>query len=279
MTLIAVVAALLAYMAAAVVHVRGTAHPEDLADELVVEPDIPMQARIAVGVGVLLHGGALVATAVLSQTVPGFAESLSSVSLGVMVAYVFVARDRLAPLGRFLLPMGVALLLLSLAVPSPKVAALESSDASMWLPVHLGLVFAGVVAFCLEFLVGGVQWWVQRRLKAKRFVGLERFPSLEVLDRVQVRSLLFGLLCLGLGVLAGGVWASSTMHHAAWVDNPKVWSSAVIWCWYAGSLAIRQTSGFHGRWSRVLSLLGFVGLLFSMFGLDFITGGFHAYGR
>lgn len=279
MTLIAVLAALLAYLAAAVVHGReqwAGAADELTGDEALVIP--PMARGLALG-GVVLHAVALVGTAVMSTTMPGFAESLSAVSLGVMVAYVFVARDNLAPLGRFLLPAGLALVLVSLAVPSPKVAALSDTTASWWLPVHLGLVFAGVASFFVEFFVSLAQSFVRRRLKAKQFRGLERLPSLEVLDRVQLRALSFGLVCLGLGVGAGVFWAANVMHHADWAANPKVWSTALIWCWYAGALVVRQFAGFHSRAAMTLSWLGFAGLMFSVFGLDFVTGGFHAYGQ
>ena len=44
-------------------------------------------------------------------------------------------------------------------------------------------------------------------LKHKNFAGMARLPSLEVLDRIQFRAMLFGFVFLTLGIGAGGAWA------------------------------------------------------------------------
>lgn len=237
----------------------------------------PRASRVTALAGLVLHGAALGYEAVFTSVVPGFAESLSAVGFGVMAAYAWVDRRRVHSLGMYLAPVGSVMVAASMLAPSPKVTALAELGASWWLPVHLGLVFAAIAAFCLEFVVGLAQLVVRRRLKRKQLGGLSRFPSLETLDRIQLRSLLFGLGCLALGILAGGMWAASTLREAWWFD-PKVLFTAMIWVWYAGSLGVRLTAGWHGRWSMVLSLLGFLGLIFSVFGFDFVTAGFHAYG-
>ncbi len=268
--MLAIAVALLCYVSVAVVHVRTVRDDADA--------ELPPVARSVVMLGVLLHLSGLVIEAMVEGRVPGFAESLSGVGLGVMVAYAIVTREHTRSLGVFLLPVGLASVALSLVVPSPQVAAATNLGVSVWLPVHLGLVFAGVAGFFVEFVMTGAQWEVRRRLKSKRFEGLDRFPSLEVLDRIQGQSLRFGLVFLGLGVLVGVFWAARVMHHADWAADPKVWFSVLTWCWYAASLGVREWSGFHGRWSMTLSSLGFAALVFSFAGLDFITRGFHAYG-
>jgi ABC-type transport system involved in cytochrome c biogenesis permease subunit len=228
-------------------------------------------------IGVVVHGWTLLYAAFATSDMPGFAESLSAVSFGVMLAYAWVGRRRMQMLGMYLAPTGALIMVVSLMVPSPRVTALGSLESSWWLPVHLGLVFAAIAGFFLEFVVGMAQIAVRRRLKRKQFGGLSRFPSLETLDRIQFRSLVFGLCCLAFGIVAGGVWASREMHQA-WMSDPKVLFTSLIWSWYAASLGLRLFTGWHGRWSMALSIMGFVGLVFSVVGLDFVTGGFHAYG-
>jgi ABC-type transport system involved in cytochrome c biogenesis permease subunit len=258
---------LVLYAVSAVLHLRSGLREEAS----------PREARLAALTGVFVHATALVYEAVFTSHMPGFSESLSAVGLGVMVAYAWVDRRRIQSLGMYLAPVGAVMVLASALAPSPKVTALAELGASWWLPVHLGLVFAGIAGFCLELVVGLAQLVVRRRLKRKQLGGLARFPSLETLDRIQVRSLLFGLGCLALGIAAGGVWASSQLG-GAWLSDPKVLFTCVIWLWYAASLAVRLFVGWHGRWSMILSLMGFLGLVFSVIGLDFVTGGFHAYG-
>lgn len=228
------------------------------------------------GAGVALHGLAIAYVAVFSGKMPGFAESLSAVAFGVMVAYVYLGSGRLRSLGMFLAPSALIILLASLFVPTHRMAA-DQLGASVWLPLHIGLIIAAISGFFLEFFVGVAQFFVRRALKQKKFGTLLRFPPLDILDRAQLRALVFGLTCLALGIGAGGVWAAESMHHG-WLADPKVWFTVLVWCWYALSLGVRLVVGWHGRWSMTFSVFGFVGLMFSIVGLDFVISGFHAYG-
>lgn len=272
---------LLAYAFVATAHVRSSVAetreaPEDGPDGP-VGPPLAL-TRLVGSAALVLHIGLFVHEAVFTSMLPGFAESLSAVSFGIMVAWWALVKDRTSSLGAVLAPVGVIFYWSSFLAPSQQISALGLAGASWWLPVHLGLVFAAVTGFFVEFFVGAVQVWVHRRLKKKRFMGLHRFPSLETLDRIQFRALVFGLVCLAAGITVGALGASTVLHHQAWIVDPKVAVTLVIWVWYAASLAVRLFVGWHGRWSMTLSVMGFLGLVFSVVGLDFITQGFHAYG-
>ncbi len=240
-------------------------------------PQVDPVGRYALLVGLGTHVVALVAE-LATDRLPGFGDSLSAVGLGIMVAVAWTGRGQLAALGTVLAPLAALLTALAPVVPSPRISALELTGASLWLPIHLSLVFAAIAAFCLEFFVGLVGVEVRRRLKTKRLRGLQRLPSVEALDRMQLRALGFGLVALSFGVATGIAWAATTMHHGTWASSPKVWFTIGLWVWYAISYGLRLTVGFKGRWTLALSVLGFAGLAFSVIGLDFVTRGFHAYG-
>lgn len=240
--------------------------------------DPPEAVAWALRAGVAVHAAGLVVAALTSAASPGFAESLSGLALGVMAAAAWGVRGRLVPLSVFLAPAGAALLLLSLLVPADwQVTALRAAGSSWWLPLHVGLMLAALTSFFVEFVVGLLQSIVRGRLKRKQLAGLARFPSLETLDRMQVRASLAGLLTLGLGITSGATWAGQVMHHQAWILDPKVAFALVMWVWYAGALAWRLHAGWHGRLSMVLSAVGFALLSFSVLGFDFVVAGFHAY--
>ncbi len=234
-------------------------------------------ARNITMVGALLHASSLVHDLMQPELLPGFAESLSAAGLGVVVAWLLVSRGAMNGMGKWVSIAAAGLVVGSMAVPTATVATLEEVGASVWLPLHLGLMFASVSAFFLEFFATMVQYVVRQRLKAKKFSGLGSLPSLERLGAVQVRALVFGLVFLTFGVAAGGVWASTAMHHKSWLADPKVILTTVVWGWYALALVSRLVSGWQGRTSMVFSVLGFSGLLFSMIGVDFLVEGFHAY--
>ncbi len=228
-------------------------------------------------VAVLLHVGTLIAGVLLSPYPTGFPEALSGMSLGVGIAYLWVVGHRLRALGMLLAPLAMVLLGTSQVVPHRSVAALEQTGYSPWLPIHLGLLFAGLAGFALAFVVGVVFLWARRRLKQKKFAGMSRLPSLEVLDRIQFRAMLFGFVFLTLGIGAGGAWAAASLQEPLGSD-PKVWFTLLIWAWYGGAVQVRIVAGRRGRWTALFSIVGFAGLLFSLVGLNFLLVGWHSYG-
>lgn len=234
-------------------------------------------SRVALA-GVAIHAITLVASVFAPLYPTGLPEALSATSLGIAGAYAWVTRQgRTRALGMFLAPLAMVLLGTSLVVPHHSVAALRETGFSPWLPVHLTLVFSGIAGFGLSGVVGGVYLWVRARLKQKRFVGLHRLPSLEVLDRMQFRAMLFGFVFLTLGIGAGGMWAAATLQEP-WAVDPKVWFTVLIWAWYGAALQVRLVAGRRGRWTALFSIVGFAGLVFSLVGVNFLVGGFHAYG-
>ncbi|HHO49875.1 MAG TPA: hypothetical protein ENK18_03155 [Deltaproteobacteria bacterium] len=233
--------------------------------------------RTVAWAAVVLHVGTLAAGVLVSPYPTGFPEALSGMSLGVGLAYLWVVRHRLRALGMLLAPLAMVILGTSLVVPHRSVAALEQTGYSPWLPIHLGLVFAGLAGFALSSVVGMMFLWARRRLKQKNFVGMARLPSLEVLDRIQFRAMLFGFVFLTLGIGAGGAWAAASLHQAFTMD-PKVWFTLLIWAWYGAALQVRLVAGRRGRWTALFSIVGFCGLIFSLVGLNFLLAGWHSYG-
>jgi ABC-type transport system involved in cytochrome c biogenesis permease subunit len=227
--------------------------------------------------GAALHLGALAYGAFTADLPPGFPEALSATALGIVVAYTWVGAGRLRAVGMLLVPLALVLLGTSQVVPHHRVAALSSTGTSPWLPIHLGLIFSGVGGFALSSAVGVVFLWTRRRLKLKRFDGLGRLPSLEVLDRIQFRSMLFGFTFLTLGIGAGGAWAAMSLHET-WTVDPKVWFTLLIWLWYGAALQVRLVLGRRGRWTALFSIAGFGGLVFSLIGANFLLSGWHTYG-
>lgn len=213
----------------------------------------------------------------LGEHPTGFPEALSGVGLGIGFAYVWVFAPNTRALGMLLAPLALVMLGTAQVVPHRTVMALAETGFSPWLPVHLGLVFAGIGGFALSSVVGVVFLWARRRLKNKRFEGLARVPSLEVLDRIQFRAMLFGFVFLTLGIGAGGAWAAVSLQEP-FVMDPKILFTLVIWAWYGAALQVRLVAGRRGRWTALFSVVGFVGLLFSMAGLNFLLNGWHSYG-
>lgn len=235
------------------------------------------QLRSFAWVAVVVHALTLGIGMFVAPYPPGFPEAISGVSLGVGIAYIWVAQENTRALGMLLAPLAMVALGTAQVVPHRTVTALTETGYSPWLPIHLGLLFAGIGGFALSSVVGVAFLWVRRQLKAKNFAGLARLPSLEVLDRIQFRAMLFGFIFLTLGIGAGGAWAAASLEETFVVD-PKVWFTLLIWAWYGAALQVRLVAGRRGRWTALFSIVGFAGLLFSLAGLNFILAGWHSYG-
>ncbi len=242
----------------------------------VVGERLASRARPVAGVGVGIQAAALAIGILVGPWRPGLPEALSATSLGVAGAYTWVGHGRLRTLGMALCPLALVILGTALVVPHRQVVALSHAGFSPWLPLHLGLLFAGIGGFAFAFAVGVLYLWARSRLKAKRLDALGRLPSLEVLDRLQFRAMLFGFVFLTLGIGAGGALAAASLTEP-WAVDPKVLFALLIWFWYGCALQVRLVAGGRGRWTALFSIVGFGGLLFSILGVNFLFSGFHAY--
>ncbi|MEZ4316099.1 MAG: cytochrome c biogenesis protein CcsA [Myxococcota bacterium] len=262
------IAVLVIYAVVLLAHLLPSSVPQALRDRV----------RIVAGVGVLVHIGTLIEGAMFGTWSPGLQEALSASSLGVMIAYLAVAHGQQKALGILLAPLAMVSLGTALVVPNATVTALEdTSTVNLWLPVHLGLLFAGVGGFALSGAVGVLYLYVRDSLKNKRFDRIGRLPSLESLDRIQFRSMLFGFIALTLGIGAGGALATASLQQS-WALDPKVLYTLAVWFWYFVALQARLILGRRGRWTANFSIVGFAAMVFSLIGLNFLMASWHAYG-
>src|SRR6266436_2716543 len=146
---------------------------------------------------------------------------------------------------------------------------------SAWLPIHVVLSVLGDAVFALAFSASLLYLVQERRLKARRAPAALRYlPSLETLDRVNYRCLVWGLVLLTLGMVSGIVWA-----HAAWgrfwSSDPKLLLSLVIWGIYVVLLQGRMTAGWRGRWAATLTIAGFAVIVLSLVGVNVLALGNH----
>jgi hypothetical protein len=96
---------------------------------------------------------------------------------------------------------------------------------SIWLPVHVSLAIFGDALLALACSASVLYLVQDRRLKAHRVRGLHpHLPSLETLDRLSHRSVVWGLVLLTLAILTGIVWARGVGQAAQNWGDPKLCS-------------------------------------------------------
>lgn len=198
-------------------------------------------------------------------------ESLSFLSLAIALLYlvVFFKGEQ----WRFLGLICSALSALALSLPlvlgmdrslKPLVPALQSP----WLPIHVTTCLLGYACFAVSFLLGGLELLANPK---GPFV-----PPREVLEELNYKAVAVGFLFLSAGILTGAIWA----HYAwgrYWSWDPKETWSLITWFIYAGWLHMRFVKGWKGKRLAVLSVIGFLAVLFTYFGVNYLLSGLHSY--
>jgi len=103
----------------------------------------------------------------------------------------------------------------------------------------------------------------------------EALPPLEQMDQSIYRAVAFGFPLLTLVIITGAVWAQYVWQRW-WSWDPKETASLVTWLIYAGYLHGRRQRNWTGRTSAHIVLLGFIAVLFTFAGVNFLRS-LHSY--
>ncbi|MBI5622361.1 MAG: c-type cytochrome biogenesis protein CcsB [Elusimicrobia bacterium] len=205
-------------------------------------------------------------------------ESLASMSWGLTgISFFFQRKENEAWLAPGVSALTIVLLgvcaLLDAAM-SPLVPALQSD----WLLLHVAVIMFGYSALALSFLASVLilAWPKGARPPEAQSV----LPSTEgvtaALDRFNERSMGLGYLLLTAGIILGAVWANEAWG-SYWSWDPKETWSLITWLVYTAGLHLRRTHRWQGRRMAWLSVAGFVFVLFTYFGVNYLMSGLHSY--
>jgi cytochrome c-type biogenesis protein CcsB len=204
-------------------------------------------------------------------------ESLSFFAWAIIGVYLIIQfRFNILVLGSFLSPLAAAMMIGSSFLP-PQTGPVNPHLQNLWLMVHILFIFAGNGAFAIASLAGVMYLLQERQIKSKRLGRLyHRLPALEVLDALNYKGLILGFPLLTLGLLSGSIFAQYTLGTFWRWDPKEVWS-LITWLLYAALLHGRLASGWRGRRSALISIIGFLILIFSFLGVNFLVKGYHSF--
>jgi cytochrome c-type biogenesis protein CcsB len=205
-------------------------------------------------------------------------SSLGFFAWTISGAYLlFQQRFRLRILGSFIAPLAAVLMLASMSLPGVPATVVHPLFKSVWLPIHVLTVFAGDGMFALAFVASVMYLLQERQIKRKRFGTLySRLPSLETLDAISHRALIWGFPLLTVGMVTGAIYAQQALGSYWRWDPKEVWS-LITWLGYAVLLHERLTVGWRGRKAAVLSIVCFSLLLFTFIAISLWASDYHSF--
>lgn len=229
--------------------------------------------------GFLFHTANIVTRYVEGGHIPvtNLHEATSFLSWCIVVLFLFHEyRYRLGLLSSFIMPI-VFVLMLSSSVFPREIKELSPVLKSYWFGIHVTLAFLGDAAFAMACGIGIMYLVQERYIKSKHLGGLFlKLPNLQVLDEVNYHLITLGFPLLTLAIITGVIWAN-TAWGTYWRWDPKEVWSLITWLIYALVLHLRLTVGWRGKKAAMLSIAGFLVILFAFFGVTLLLKGIHVF--
>ena len=205
-------------------------------------------------------------------------ESLIFFAWTIVFLYLIVEwRIKSRTIGAFVIPF--AFLSMAFASFSPnintRIQPLIPALQSNWLISHVITCFFGYAAFAIACGLG-FMYLLKGLEKGENSGPFLRFlPRREILDELTYHSVVIGFIFLTLGIITGSVWAYSAWG-SYWSWDPKETWSLITWLIYAAMLHSRFLRGWKGKRMAIMSIIGFVSVLFTYFGVNYLPG-LHSY--
>lgn len=226
----------------------------------------------ALSIGLFLNGAALVFAAVHLHRLPvvDIRSALSFFAFNVTLAFFLVYRRyQITWLGVLIFPF-VFLLTLAAVLNSSRPFA-SSAMRGGWLLVHSSAMILGYTGLFLTFVAAILYLMQEGVLKSKQPKAFyERLPSLEVCNRLYDRSLVFGLVCLSIGIITGCLWASRAWS-GDWELDPKILATLLTWFLYIVLFSTRFSGSWRGRRSAYAAIFGFAATMVTFLGVSFLS--------
>jgi cytochrome c-type biogenesis protein CcsB len=196
-------------------------------------------------------------------------ESFVVVALSIAVVALLVElKNRI----RFISAFSALMAVLSIGYASildtsiqPLMPALKSN----WLVIHVTAYFIGYGALTVG-TVAAILYLISAAARTPDETQLRR------LDALSFRLILLSFPFLTVGLTTGAVWANVAWGRY-WGWDPKETWSLMTWLVYAVYLHLRTMRGWKNKRMAFVALIGFVFVIFTFFGVNFLLSGLHSY--
>jgi len=157
----------------------------------------------------------------------------------------------------------------------PEIANLQPVLNSYWLMIHVAVIVASYGPFALGMILGFVAllliFFTNANNKAKMDLHIKE------VSYINEMALTIGLIMLTIGNFLGGQWANESWGRYWGWDPKETWALISIMV-YAFIIHARFVPAMRGKWIfNLMSMFGFISILFTYYGVNFHLVGLHSY--
>lgn len=227
--------------------------------------------------GIIPHIPALIVRAIVSHRPPflNLYEYMMSVTLGLAILYlVLEAITKTKVFGAAVVPLIALAAFFATRLPC-QVTWTMPALKSAWRVPHILTAILAYSSFAIAFGLALLYLLRERAGDDDTGFWARRLPSLKVLDYTVYRMIAFGFIMQTALLLTGAIWAQFVFGRPWSWDPKEVWA-LITWLVYAAYLHTRISMGWKGHKSMILAIIGFVVVLFTLFGVNWIGKGYHS---
>lgn len=159
-------------------------------------------------------------------------------------------------MGTLLITAIIVLMPQQIGETTPLMPALKSP----WLTVH---VITAIIAYSAFTLAAGLAI-----IQLRNAISADDFSIYRIVSA--------GFAMLSLSIVLGAIWAEQ-VWGSYWTWDPKETWALVTWIIYAIYLHLHRQRGWRGNNARILIIIGFLLVLFTFFGVNYLLPGLHSY--
>jgi len=229
--------------------------------------------------GFFLHTGAIAMRTLVAGRIPlsnTYEYLISFVWAAVLLCIVLQKFFELsAMVGVVSFSAFTGLVLAQHAPIARRIAPLQPILNTSWLQYH---VITVIFAYGAMMIAAGLAvYYLAAGLGGKKSAAAAGVPDrLAKLDGYIYKVIQIGFLFLTLGIITGSIWASVSWGRY-WGWDPKETWAAITWAIYGMYLHMRLTGKWRGRTCAIMAVVGFLAVIFTFFGVNYLLRGLHSY--
>jgi len=154
---------------------------------------------------------------------------------------------------------------------NPGLTPMAASLKTIWLYIHVYFAWLSFGAYSLAMSAGVLYVLKSRSEKCEvPNPAYERFPSLERLDELIFRYIVFGFITDTIMITAGGIWAKDLWgNYWSW-DPVETWS-LISWMTYGLTIHLRVTFGWREKRLAWMAIFALSSVIICFFGVNLVV--------